>query len=61
MSSISVGELKSILNLYPDDVEVVMNIKHKYDIPKEAGIKGWISYINGVRYDKNFNEVRLMN
>ena len=35
MSSISVGELKSILENYPDDYEVVMNIKHKYPISKE--------------------------
>lgn len=40
MSSISVGELKLILNKYPDDYEVVMNIKHNYDISKESGIKG---------------------
>ena len=35
MSSISVGELKSILENYPDDYEVVMNIKHKYPISKK--------------------------
>ena len=34
MSSISIGELKSILENYPDDYEVVMNIKHKYSISK---------------------------
>ncbi len=28
MSSISVGDLKSILQNYPDNYEVVMNIKH---------------------------------
>ena len=35
MSSISVSDLKSILENYPDDYEVVMNIKHKYQISKE--------------------------
>lgn len=46
MSSISVGELKGILEDYPDDYEVVMAIKHKYPISKESGEKGWVSYIN---------------
>lgn len=49
MSSISVGELKSILENYPDDYEVVMNIKHKYPISKEEGLRGWCAYINGVK------------
>lgn len=61
MSSISVGELKSILENYPDDYEVVMNIKHKYPISKESGFKGWCAYINGVRVDDDFREIRLMN
>ena len=30
MSSISVGDLKYILENYQDDYEVVMNIKNKY-------------------------------
>lgn len=61
MSSISVIELKSILDKYPDDAEVVMSIRHKYDISKESGEKGWIAYINGVLYDNDYNEVKLMN
>lgn len=61
VSSISVRELKSLLESLPDDYEVVMNIHHRYDIPKEDGIKGWISYINGCHIDDNFHEVRLMN
>ena len=61
MSSISVGELKSILENYPDDYEVVMNIKHKYPIPKEEGARGWCAYINGVKADDDFREIRLMN
>jgi len=61
MSSISVGELKVILNTYPDDYEVVMNIKHKYPISKEEGLIGWYAYINGVKADDDFREIRLMN
>ena len=61
MSSISVGELKSILENYPDDYEVVMNIKHKYPISKEEGLRGWCAYINGIKVDNEFNEVKLMN
>lgn len=61
MSSISVGELKSILEKYPDDYEVVMNIKHKYPISKESGLRGWYAYINGVKVDDDFQEIRLMN
>ena len=61
MSSISVGELKSILETYPDDYEVVMNIKHKYPISKEEGLRGWDAYINGIKFDNDFREVKLMN
>lgn len=61
MSSISVSELKSILENYPDDYEVVMNIKHKYPISKEEGSRGWCAYINRVKVDNDFREVRLMN
>lgn len=42
MGSISVGELKSILENYSDDYEVVMNIKHKYPISKEEGLRGGV-------------------
>lgn len=61
MSSISVGELKMYLDSYPDDYEVLMNIHHKYDIPKESGINGWIAIVNGIHVDDNRKEVRLMN
>lgn len=61
MSSISVGELKSILDNYPDDYEVIMSIKHKYPISKESGKKGWMAYINGVGADEKYKEIRLMN
>ena len=61
MSSISVSDLKSILENYPDDYEVVMNIKHKYPISKKEGLRGWYAYINGVKVDDDFREVKLMN
>lgn len=61
MSSISVGELKMYLNSYPDDYEVIINIHHKYDIPKESGEHGWIAMINGIHVDDKKREVRLMN
>lgn len=38
MSSISVGELKSIFENYPDDYEIVMSIKQKY--PTFSDIRG---------------------
>ena len=49
MSSISVSD---ILENYPDDYEVVMNIKHKYPIAKKEGLRGWYAYINGVKVDE---------
>lgn len=61
MSSILVGDLKNILENIPDDYEVIMEIRHNYDISKESGIKGWIAYINGVNRDIERREVRLMN
>ena len=61
MSSISVGELKSILENYPDDYEVVMNIKHKYPISKKEGFRDCCAYINGIKADDDFREIRLMN
>lgn len=61
MSSISKGELIDILQYYPDDAEVIMNIRHNYDIPKEEGHKGWIAYINGIEYDSEHKEIKLMN
>lgn len=61
MSSISVGELKAFLEDYPDDYEVIMEIHHRYDIPKESGEKGWIAYINGIHKDEERREVRLLN
>lgn len=57
MSSISVGDLKSILENCPDDYEVVMNIKHKYPISKESGLRDWSAYINGVKTDDDFREI----
>lgn len=61
MSSILVGELKALLDTCEDDWEVVMNIHHRYDIPKESGEKGWLAYINGAHRDPDHRELRLMN
>ena len=57
MSSISVGELRYILNRYPDDYKVIMKITTKYDV--EAGTS--IAFINGVKLNNEFREIRLMN
>lgn len=57
MSSISKEELVAILKSYPDDAEVIMETTTKYDV--KAGTS--IAYINGIRYDENYNEIRLMN
>lgn len=57
MSSISVGELKYILSMYPDDYEVIMEITTKYDV--EAGTS--VAFINGVKPNNEFKEIRLMN
>ena len=56
MSSIPVGELKYILSMYPDDYEVIMEITTKYDV--EAGTS--IAFINGVKPNNEFREIRLM-
>lgn len=57
MSSISVGELKYILSMYPDDYEAIMEITTKYNV--EAGAS--IAFINGVKPDNEFREIKLMN
>ena len=51
----------SFLENCPDDYEVVMNIKHKYPISQEEGLRGWCAYINGVKADDDFREIKLMN
>lgn len=61
MSSILVGDLKSILENYSDNYEVVINIKHKYQISKKEGLRGWYAYVNGVKADDDFREIRLVN
>ena len=57
MSSILVGELKDILENVPDDYEVIMEITTGCDT--KAGTS--IAYINGVKIDDDFKEIRLMN
>lgn len=62
MSSILVGELKSHLEEYPDDYEVIMEIasrekNHLGDYEDKISI----AFINGIRAENDYREVRLMN
>lgn len=57
MSSLLVGELKDILENVPEDYEVIMEIRTECDT--KAGTS--IAYINGVKIDDDFKEIRLMN
>lgn len=57
MSSLLVGELKDILENIPEDYEVIMEIRTGCDT--KAGTS--IAYINGVKIDDDFKEIRLMN
>ena len=57
MSSLLVGELKDILENIPEDYEVIMEIRTGCDT--KAGTS--IAYINGVKTDDEFKEIRLMN
>ena len=57
LSSLLVGELKDILENVPEDYEVIMEIRTGCDT--KAGTS--IAYINGVRRDEEFKEIRLMN
>lgn len=53
MSSISVGELKAILDNCPEDYEVIMEVQQKDNIG--------IAFINGVSKNDSVREVRLLN
>ena len=57
MSSLLVGESKDILENIPEDYEVIMEIRTGCDT--KAGTS--IAYINGVKRDDVFKEIRLMN
>lgn len=57
MSSLLVGELKDILENVLEDYEVIMEIRTGCDT--KAGTS--IAYINGVKRDDDFEEIRLMN
>ena len=57
MSSLLVGELKDILENVPEHYEVIMEIRTGCDT--KAGTS--IAYINGVKIDDDFKEIRLMN
>lgn len=58
MSSISKAELIAALEPYPDDAEVIFEIRERDD---EGDILRSIAYINGIRHNKDFNEIYLMN
>ena len=60
MSSISVGELKRFLESYPDNYEVIMSLT-EYDPTKKDKRKHSIAFINGIKCDDDYREVRLMN
>ena len=57
MSSLLVGELKDILENVPEDYEVIMEIRTGCDTKSGTSI----AYINGVKRDDEFKEIRLMN
>ena len=57
MSSLLVGELKDVLENVPEDYEVIVEIRTGCDM--KAGTS--IAYINGVKRDDDFKEIRLMN
>lgn len=63
MSSISVGELISHLQSYPEDYEVIMDWRWKEWNEKtgKSERKASIAYINGISCDDGYREVRLMN
>ena len=57
MSSILVSELKAILEDVPEDYEVIMEITTGCDTKVGTSI----AYINGVKREEEFKEIRLMN
>lgn len=57
MSSICVEDLVNILQQYPEDYEVIFEVRELVDgKPKTS-----IAYINGIRADNEYREIRLMN
>ena len=57
MSSILVSELKAILEDVPEDYEVIMEITTGCDTKVGTST----AYINGVKREEEFKEIRLMN
>lgn len=57
MSSITVGDLKAILERFPEDYEVIVQINHL----ERGERKHEIMYINAISEDKEYGEVRLEN
>lgn len=64
MSSITVGELKTILDQYPDNYEVIMSLKHSTSgslLKWNDNKYSWIAYINGVKADHDYQTLKLIN
>lgn len=63
MSSISKADLINCLEGYPDDAEVIFELKERVKNPKtgKSELKCSLAFINGIMYDKDFNEIHLMN
>ena len=63
MGSITKDDLIVRLSDYPDDAEVIFEISEFVKNPEtgKREQKHSIAFINGIRYDKDFNEIRLMN
>ncbi len=57
MSSITVGDLRRILEDAPEEYEVVMETTTNYDV--KAGTS--YAYINGIREDNSTRSIYLMN
>ena len=58
MGSITKDDLIVAIEEYPNDAEVIFEISEK---GQDGKPKHSIAYINGIKYDKDFNEIRLMN
>ena len=61
MSSITVRELITCLEQYPDNYEVIMSWYWKEKENGETKQKHSIAMINGVDSDDDYKEVRLLN
>lgn len=58
MSSISVGELKNLLDEIPDDWEVIIRLR---ELDQDGNRITSLAYINGFSKDDDFHECYIMN